>query len=99
MKSKFAGKCKDGCGANWEVGADIFKNDSTEHWCSNSACPNPVTADATKPVRAIVEPKVKITPEAALEECSAFNTKFGGMDAPLFESLAKIYISRMMSNR
>ncbi len=98
MKSKYAGNCKDGCGAKWQVGADISKNDATEHWCSNPNCPN---GNAQEPVasKPTYTPKPKLTPEDALKECEDFNEKFKDRDPPQFESLAKIYISRMMSNR
>jgi len=35
-------------------------------------------------------------PAKVLEECQAFHNTFGDLDAARFESLAKIYISRMM---
>jgi hypothetical protein len=35
-------------------------------------------------------------PAEIMEECTAFNAAFGELDAPKYESLAKIYISRMM---
>ncbi len=100
MKSKYAGNCKDGCGATWAIGADISKNEATGHWCVNPNCPTP---DGQIPVESkpAYTPKPKITPEEALDECAAFEAKFGdaNTDPAKFESLAKIYISRMMSNR
>lgn len=99
MQSKFAGKCKDGCGAQWEIGADISKNESTGHWCSNPNCPTP---NGQEPVQSAPKqaPSIpKITPEDALKEVEDFHKKFEGVQPMHFESLAKIYISRMMSNR
>lgn len=96
IKSKYAGSCKDGCGMKWRVGDTVFKNDSTEHWCANENCPTP---NGQVPVQTIVAPKPKITPEDALKECDSFAEKFVDAADGHFESLAKIYISRMMSNR
>ena len=95
IQSKFKGSCKDGCGADWQMGTTIFKREDTGNWCSNAQCSS-VAKGTPRPQAA---PVMKCTPEAALIECENFNEKFGELPKEIFESLAKMYISRMMSNR
>lgn len=59
--------------------------DGTQHKCQKQE-----TLSSTKP-------SSKLEPSEALAECAAFRNQFEQLDAAKFESLAKIYISRMMS--
>jgi hypothetical protein len=98
MQSKFKGSCKDGCGADWQTGTTIFKRDDTGNWCSNAQCSS-VAAGNPRPQAAKPAPIPKLKPEDAIMECQKFVDQFNEIKPEYFESLAKIYISRMMSNR
>lgn len=114
MKSLYPGKCKD-CGVEHKKGDEINKNSNGNWCGKGQSCnatmqlsgsvPPPSSQTTASHPDTIdgyayndVEPP-KTPQESILEECKAFYEDFMTVDAERFESLAKIYISRMMSQR
>jgi len=89
IASNWDGKCKD-CGTAHKAGEQIEKNNNGT-WCKNGTnCTGATNQPSTS------QAKPSLNPKEVLEEITAFNNMFGELESAKFESLAKIYISRMM---
>lgn len=107
LASKYDGKCKS-CGSPHKIGNMIDLN-AEDHWCihgmrctlKKGEAPNSEKATSTESRPPSPSPVIgtKLTPQQALAECVEFQTTFKDVDAGHFETLGKIYMSRLMERK
>ena len=79
---------------NWQQGQKPINADGTVHTCSGGG-QQPTPTQGNPPQTVTPE----VTPTTVLGEIAAFKEANKELDAAHFETVGKIYISRMMSRR